>query len=353
MNEKMVLCEECRKMVPFCIENETIESVLKGKTIRFNGKKAYCKYCEGEVFVPEIEKSNLEALKNELRLLDDIIGLDDIRSIPEKYGIGKRNLSLLLGWGEQTFSRYFDGFIPKKVYSDMLKNILTDPYEYVEILENNKNIIETSAYEKSKKVVESYLKKEFLALPKIEQVANIVISVCNDITNLSLQKILCWIQGFGVAFYDKFVFQDDCQAWPLGPVYPDIYHKYKCNVRSPIKYNSSISFDVLSAEELEIIFYVCSYFGIYGGGVLAEFSHMERPWDDARDGLEPDERTNKVITKEAIKDYFSDVLSIYQIKSPKEISVYRDRLLEVYKQNQIMSDFSKATIKERIKSGLF
>jgi hypothetical protein len=47
----------------------------------------------------------------------------------------------LLGWGEITLSRYVDGNIPSKHYSNTLRRILENPDEMEEILENKKDRI--------------------------------------------------------------------------------------------------------------------------------------------------------------------------------------------------------------------
>ena len=62
------------------------------------------------------EKNNLKNLYNEFRKQNNIISLEHILEIPKKYNIGKRSLSLLLGWGGQTFIRYCDGDMPTKQY---------------------------------------------------------------------------------------------------------------------------------------------------------------------------------------------------------------------------------------------
>lgn len=73
-----------------------------------------------------------------------------ILSIPKKYAIGKRPLSLLLGWGEQTFTRYCNGDMPSKQYSDILRRLYNEPTYYNELLQNNKDRMKSnSSYEKS------------------------------------------------------------------------------------------------------------------------------------------------------------------------------------------------------------
>ena len=85
---------------------------------------------------------------------NEIISLEHIIAIPQKYRIGKRPLSLLLNWGEMTFSRYYAGAVPSKQYSDVLKQIHDDPHFYLSLLEKNKNNLKSlKAYEKSRKAV--------------------------------------------------------------------------------------------------------------------------------------------------------------------------------------------------------
>ena len=112
-----------------------MEGTIKGEKYNYIGKEAYCVDCGSEVYFDEVNDFNLKALYDVYREKNDIASLETILAIPEKYAIGKRPLSLLLGWGEQTFSRYCDGDIPTKQYSDTLKKIYAEPNYYAELLE--------------------------------------------------------------------------------------------------------------------------------------------------------------------------------------------------------------------------
>ncbi len=148
---RIVFCPECRQDVKFSVREKPDSAELKGEAYEFTSKTAYCNECGTEVYVPEIEDENLKALYDAYRQKHGIISLEDIRAIPEKYNIGKRPLSLLLGWGEQTFSRYYDGDMPAKQYSEKLKQVLADPAYYLSLLERGKdNLKSEKAYEKSK-----------------------------------------------------------------------------------------------------------------------------------------------------------------------------------------------------------
>ena len=78
---------------------------------------------------------------------------EQINQILVSYCIGKKPLSLLLGWGETTICRYLDGDIPNPKYSEVLLNLLASPKEYLDLLEKNKSNITYIAYSKSKKAV--------------------------------------------------------------------------------------------------------------------------------------------------------------------------------------------------------
>jgi putative zinc finger/helix-turn-helix YgiT family protein len=205
MNRQTVFCPECRQDVIYVVKEKRESAELKGDLYEFMAQIAYCEQCGQEVFVPELEDVNLKELYDTYRQKNDIISLEKIQSLPEKYNIGKRPLSLLLGWGEQTFSRYYDGDMPTKQYSEILKLIHADPAYYLSLLEKGKeNLKSEKAYEKSKVITERLLDYSATeSQSKIEVVADYLLSKCGDITPLSLQKALYYAQGFCYASSDS------------------------------------------------------------------------------------------------------------------------------------------------------
>lgn len=150
MSDKTVFCPVCREDVEFAVLKNKETPILKGEVYEFVSQKAYCEKCASEVYVAKIEDDNLKALYDVYRQKNDIVSLEEIRAIPKKYGIGKRPLSLLLGWGEQTFSRYYDGDLPTKQYSEILKKIYSDPGYYLSLLESNREkLMSDKTYKKS------------------------------------------------------------------------------------------------------------------------------------------------------------------------------------------------------------
>ncbi len=323
MNTKKVFCEECRNDVSFIETSLQMVGTIKGKTYHYIGKEAHCADCGCELFIPEFSDFNLQALYDTFRKENGLISLEKIREIPEKYAIGKRPLSLLLGWGEQTFSRYADGDIPTKQYSDTLLRIYDDPAFYSELLEANKgNLKSALAYEKSRRAVSALLSTDKSVNSKIDSVIQYLLCQCEDITPLALQKALYYIQGFYFAFYKTFLFPEDCQAWVHGPVYRDIYFRYKDYRFDPIEKANDFDASVFFSGEKAIYDSVINNICCYSGKVLERFTHNESPWLTTRGDLPITAPSDRIIEKSIIGDYFSSVKTKYNMISPNDIKGY-------------------------------
>ncbi|QSX06080.1 DUF4065 domain-containing protein [Sedimentibacter sp. zth1] len=329
MKDNMVFCEICRDDVYYNVEERKMEGTLKGGVYEYTGRVAYCAKCDANVYIPEFHDSNLKALYDAYRVKNEIISLEKILEIPEKYAIGKRPLSLLLGWGEHTFSRYCDGDMPTKQYSETLQRIYDDPQYYATLLEENKSNLKTvSAYEKSKRATDALLRVSIDAESKIDLVIGYLLNQCEDITPLALQKALYYIQGFYYAFYNTFFFSEDCEAWMHGPVYREIYNRY-CGYRfNPIKSADKFDTLVFSASEKAVLDSVVRNLCCYSGKVLERFTHSENPWLQTRGNLPVDTGFNRTIDKDLIGSYFVAVKDKYDMLSPTDIKEYAQTMFE-------------------------
>lgn len=323
-----VFCEECRKIVIPNISEEKRSGKIKGVEYFYIGKVARCRECENEIYIPEINDFNLEMLYKEYREKNNIVSLDIIRELPKKYAIGKRPLSLLLGWGEQTFTRYYEGDVPTKQYSDIIKRIYNEPLYYLEILEKNKeNLKSDTAYQKTLKAV-----KDIIGEPKQKTKINLAVDYllnqCEDITPLALQKALYYIQGFYYAFYNSFIFEEDCEAWVHGPVYREIYERYQNYHFNVIDEKNDFNSAIFSMPEKAILDSVIRNICCYSGKILERFTHSERPWLIARGDAPAYAISNKIIEKKHIADYFCEVKKKYNMINPNDIEEYTKNMFE-------------------------
>ena len=323
MIETKVFCEECRNDVEYTTASVPMVGRIKGKEYQYTGSEARCMDCGSLLYVPELSDANLRSLYDVFRQENGIILLEIIRAIPEKYAIGKRPLSLLLGWGEQTYSRYSDGNIPTRQYSDTLLRIYNEPQFYAELLEANKaNLPSQHAYEKSRHAVDALLSSSNSSCSKINTVIQYILFKCEDITPLALQKALYYVQGFHYAFHRDFLFEEDCQAWVHGPVYRDIYFRYRDYRFDPIKRTSSFDSEIFSAGEKAIYDSVINNICCYSGKILERFTHNETPWLVTRGSLPLSEPSDKIIEKSIIGAYFDEVKSKYRMVNPSDIRSY-------------------------------
>ncbi|MBO7394102.1 MAG: DUF4065 domain-containing protein [Abditibacteriota bacterium] len=324
MTRKTTFCETCRDDVKFTVKTLSKTGNLRGKDYTYTGKEARCNECGSLVFVPDIVDFNLDALYDVYREKNGILPTEVIAAVPKKYKIGKRPLSLLLGWGEQTYTRYCEGHVPSKAYSDIIKHINDDPRFYMSLLEKNKEAITPEAYRKSRKAVEALLS----GAGKIDKAAEYLMYRCGDITPFTLQKYLYYVQGFGYAFNGDFLFAEDCEAWVYGPVYKNIYAKYKSRSFHPADKPTDFDMSALTDDEKTVCDSVIDNLCCYSGEILVRFTHNESPWLETRKGLAPDAQSNRIITKESIAAYFDAVKSKYNMINPVDIKEYAEAMFD-------------------------
>ncbi len=303
--QQQILCWNCRTRTEYTIKSRKSLRIIKGTEYAYNEQYAVCNTCGEEVMVPGLSDVNEHELDNLYRRNNGLITIDDIHTILKKYNIEKRPLSNLLGFGELTITRYLDGQLPARRYSDLLLRVLNDDNAMREILLENKCNITEKAYHKSMKAITD--REHFLDnKTKIELISMYVIKSSYEVTNLSLQKLLYYIKAFGFILLNKDVLNESCEAWVHGPVFPTVYEKYKKFGREVISNEElDICFEtLLSSEEMSMIDYVLKNFGIYNGSILREFTHKEQPWKNARHGLNETDRCRNIIYDEDIQNYF-------------------------------------------------
>ena len=325
MSERLhnVLCWNCRKKVAYRIKAHKEERIIKGVAYWYDEKYALCEECGEEVTVPGLDDENEREIDCIYRIDNDLITIDDINAILEKYDIEKRPLSKLLGFGELTITRYLEGQLPSKRYSALLQRLLRYDEEMKKLLETKGNSITEVAYQK---VQNSIAKREYLwgYDSKIEVVALYMINSLYEITNLSLQKLLYYFKGFGHVFYKEDILREECEAWVHGPVFVKIYEKYKSFGREPIRNEyQEIEFDkLLTVDEINLCNYVLENFAIYNGSILREFTHKEKPWIEAREGLGETERCTNIILDSSIESYFNKIDNNYNLKKKEGVLSY-------------------------------
>lgn len=251
---------------------------------------------------------------------ESIITTDEIKMILDRYRIGKKPLAKLLGWGETTIIRYMEGDIPTNEYSNKLKMILDDPEYYYDLLCKKKECLTAVAFKKSKKAVMSKI-----MATKIYAAAYYIVNKCHaEICPSYVQYILYYSQAFFLAFYDKELFQEEYGINSEQMPYLKLYEGMRrCGIHS-----MEGGEEYLIPEERELIDAVMDSFAWYGPKALMalmsyEQSIMKISWDKFN---------NKILSKDALKAYFKQVMEDYKIRDLKSINHYPDSKVQELKQ---------------------
>ena len=122
------------------------------------------------------------------------------------------------------------------------------------------------------------------------------------ISNLKLQKLLYYAQGWHLGIKGVPIFNEHIQAWIHGPVVPAIFQEYREFRWNPIYIDpTEVTVDAKTAE------HVLAVLGAYGklsAAQLEALSHEEAPWIEARKGLDAKTPSTNLITHESMKKFF-------------------------------------------------
>ena len=125
----------------------------------------------------------------------------------------------------------------------------------------------------------------------------------DTISNLKIQKMLYYAQGYALCLFEKPLFSERIEAWKHGPVVKTIYEQFK-------KYGSdSISFDELNdfntdciagnKDIQELLVFIFNKYGSMSAWNLRNKTHSEEPWLKTYD-----ESLGNEITQELIFEFF-------------------------------------------------
>ena len=103
---------------------------------------------------------------------------------------------------------------------------------------------------------------------------------CGDLmTDLRLQKLLYFAQGWHLARFGKPLFSNAIKAWTFGPVVPEIYQLYKENGRRGITEETPISLSAFTEDEYALLLDVMREYDSYSTFALVELTHAaDSPW---------------------------------------------------------------------------
>ena len=148
-------------------------------------------------------------------------------------------------------------------------------------------------------------------MPTAKDVAQYILSkqdmaAEDTISNLKLQKLVYYSQGFTLAMTNEPLFNEKIEAWDHGPVVPDLYHEYKGHgghsIPPPTEGELQNIQGTFTEQQKEIIDEVLDVYGQFSAWKLRNLSHEDEPW------INHYEKIDSTIYPNEMKNYFKQLL---------------------------------------------
>jgi len=142
---------------------------------------------------------------------------------------------------------------------------------------------------------------------------------------LRLQKLLYYCQGWGLALFGEPLFRQPIEAWPKGPVVPDVYRMFPGKRDGITPDEAGEPSGPMPETVAELLRMVWRQYAQYTPAELVTMTHEEPAWKDARAGLEPDAKSSNVLSADTMKAFFAEVVrkavpaSKYPMPDPAEV----------------------------------
>lgn len=117
------------------------------------------------------------------------------------------------------------------------------------------------------------------------------------VSNMKLQKLVYYAQGFSLALHDEPLFPEEIRAWTHGPVTPVVYQEYKAYGNRAIDPPEGFDCAAYNADDQALLDDVYAVYGQYSALGLRSLTHNEPPWEETPSG--------SVISHGAMKAFFA------------------------------------------------
>jgi uncharacterized phage-associated protein len=97
------------------------------------------------------------------------------------------------------------------------------------------------------------------------------------ITNLKLQKLLYYAQGFYLALHKKPLFSEQVRAWQYGPVVTEVYYNYKEHSVNTIPQPDDFDIEQYDQETRELLDEVYEVYGQYKDEAMKSIDKPQIP----------------------------------------------------------------------------
>ena len=136
-------------------------------------------------------------------------------------------------------------------------------------------------------------------------VAAYILEKTATISTMKLQKLVYYSQAWSLVWDEAPLFTENIEAWANGPVVRELfdYHRGMFQISTVLTGNPRL----LNQEQRETVDAVLRYYQTKPAQWLIDLTHTEAPWIEARKGMPPLVRGNKIIPLDSIANYYSSL----------------------------------------------
>ena len=142
-------------------------------------------------------------------------------------------------------------------------------------------------------------------MANVFDVAKYILEKQGSMTTMKLQKLVYYSQAWSLVWDEKPLFAEEIQAWASGPVVRDLYNHHRGAYLIPDIQKGNV--DNLTKEQRETIDAILEAYGNKPAQWLADLTHMEKPWNEAREGFDPGDNCENEITQASLAEYYSSL----------------------------------------------
>ena len=152
LHSEVRLCECCMTEHEVKTVRVAEHAVFKKEAVHYEGTYFYCSIA-GELYADETQMCDNDiALKEAYRKAQGLFTSEEIIALRAKYGITQRDLSVLLGWGGKTVTRYESHQVQDRAHDTIMKKLDQDPEWFLCLLEGAKEELSQEAYHRYRKI---------------------------------------------------------------------------------------------------------------------------------------------------------------------------------------------------------
>lgn len=140
-------------------------------------------------------------------------------------------------------------------------------------------------------------------MANVFDVARYILEKKGKMSTMKLQKLCYYSQAWSLVWDDEPLFDEEFRAWANGPVCKELFFQTqgKFSVSADDEPGNS---NKLTGNQKDTIDTVLNHYSTHDAQWLSRLTHLEAPWNEARNGIPAGMGCDNIITKESMAEYY-------------------------------------------------